>query len=232
LTAFKRLAIRLRKTFPRMKFCIVGDALFCVTGVADICAEYGWKYVITLKEGRQPGIWEEVLNLLPLCSENVLRLWKGQDGREGLRDFRWIEHLPMGQQKCTVVLSGEFTASEGTLYVYATNFRISKDRVLDIIPATGRERHHIEDYFNTEKNNGVGLGHVFCAEQNASKNFFSLMQIAWILWTIICHGYLMRVFTWAAKATEKALAHAIGEGMRNNLFPNSFAAPKQIRFVT
>jgi hypothetical protein len=232
LEAFKRLVKRLKKEFPHMKFCIVGDALFCVAAVADICAEYNWKYSLTLKEGRQPGIWEEVLSLLPLCKENVLRIWTAQDGGLGLRDFRWVENLPIGQQECTVVLSGEFTGSEGTLYVYATNFRVSKDRMLKIIPATGRERHHIEDYFNTGKNNGIGLGHVFCAKSNAAKNFFTLMQIAWILWTILCHGYLMRIFDWAARATEKALAHAIGEGMRSQLFPSQLPMPGQIRFVT
>lgn len=232
LTAFKRLAERLKKTFPGMRFCIIGDALFCAATVANICAQYGWKYVLTLKEGRQPGIWEEVLDLLPLCRENVLRVWTGQDGREGLRDFRWIEHLNLGQKECTVVLSGEFVGSEGTLYVYATNFFISKDRVLEIIPATGRERHHIEDYFNTEKNNGVGLGHVFCATANASKNFFTLMQIAWILWTIICHGCLVRVFKWANRATETSLARAIAEGMRKCLLPKQLPMPGQIRFIT
>jgi len=232
IRAFYRLAKRLKRTFPRMRFCIIGDALYCASTVADVCAEYGWKYVVTLKEGRQPDLWDEVLRLLPLSPDNILRVWKGQDGAEGLRDFRWIEDLSLGKKPCTVVLSGEFTGSEGTLYVYATNLLISRERVLDIIPATGRERHHIEDYFNTGKNNGVGLGHVFCAKSNASKNFFTLMQIAWILWTITCHAYLMRVFDWAAWATEMALARAIGEGMRNRLFPDQLPVCGQLRFVT
>jgi hypothetical protein len=232
IKAFYRLAKRLKRAFPHMRFCIIGDALYCASTVADICAEYEWKYVLTLKEGRQPELWDEVLRLLPLSPSNVLRVWTGQDGAQGLRDFRWIESLSLGHKPCTVVLSGEYTDSEGTLYVYATNIFISKDRVLDIIPATGRERHHIEDYFNTGKNNGVGLGHVFCASPKASKNFFSLMQVAWILWTIICHGCLKRVFRWAALATDKALAHAVGEGMRTYLFPEQFPVCGQIRFVT
>jgi hypothetical protein len=232
IRAFYRLAKRLKRTFPRMRFCIIGDALYCASTVADVCAEAGWKYVVTLKEGRQPEIWDEVLRLLPLSPGNILRVWKGQDGAEGLRDFRWIEDLSLGRKSCTVVLSGEFMGSEGTLYVYATNFFVSRERVLNIIPATGRERHHIEDYFNTGKNNGVGLGHVFCATSNASKNFFTLMQVAWILWTIICHAYLMRVFDWAAWATEMALARAIGEGMRNHLFPEQLPVCGQLRFVT
>jgi len=232
IKAFYRLARRIKRKFPNMKFCVIGDALFCAATVADTCDEYKWKYVLTLKEGRQPGIWEEVLNLMPMCRENSLRVWSAQDQGNGLRDFRWVENLQLGRQTCTVVLSGEYIESEGTLYVYATNFFITKDRVLKIIPATGRERHHIEDYFNTGKNNGIGLGHVFCAESNASKNFFSLMQVAWILWTIICRGYLMRVFDWAARATEISLAQAVAEGMRSYNFPALLPQPGQIRFVT
>jgi len=232
IKAFYRLAKRLRRKFPRLHFCVIGDALFCASTVADICTEYGWKYVLTLKEGRQPELWDETLRLLPLCPGNLVRTWTGQDGKEGLRDFRWVENLALGRAPCTVVLSGEFTGAEGTLYVYATNFFISKERVLDIIPATGRERHRIEDYFNTAKNNGVGLGHVFCANANASKNFFTLMQIAWILWTITCHAYLLRVFRWAALATEKALAQAIGEGLRAARFPAQIPVCGQLRFVT
>jgi hypothetical protein len=234
INAFFRLAKRMKKKFPNMKYCVIGDALFCAATVANVCDEYKWKYVLTLKEGRQPGIWDEVCNLLPMCRENSLRVWSAQDRGMGLRDFRWVENLSLGQKTCTVVLVGEQTLSEpkGTLYVYATNFFISKDRVLAIIPATGRERHHIEDYFNTGKNNGIGLGHVFCAESNASKNFFTLMQVAWILWSIICHGYLMRVFDWAARATEISLAQAIAEGMRCQNFPDLLPQPGQIRFVT
>lgn len=233
LRAFFRLAERLKQRFPRLRFCVIGDALFCTEAIADVCAEYAWKYVLTFKEGRQPGLWEEMLELLPISKSNVLRVWTGQNGKIGeLRDFRWVDNLRLGQKPCTVVLSGEFVGSEGTLYAYATNFMITPDRVLRIIPATGRERHHIEDYFNAGKNHGIGLGHVFCASAKASKNYFSLMQISWILWTILCHSYLRRVYEWAARATEKALAQAIAEGLRSALFPAKLPEPGQIRFVT
>jgi hypothetical protein len=232
LKAFHRLARRLKKRFPRMRFCVTADALYCAEAVADACAQYGWKYVVTLKEGRQPNLWEELLALLPLCRQNALRVWKGQDGQEGIRDFRWVENLTLGRHTVTVVLVGEFIGSVGTLYAYVTNLLVTPDRVLELIPATGRERHRIEDYFNAGKNHGIGLGHVFCAQPNASKNFFTLMQIAAILWTILCHSYLMRVFEWAARATETALARAVAEGMRSHPFPHPLPQPGQLRFVT
>ena len=232
LNAFHRLARRLKKMFPRLQFCVVGDALFCVAAVAEVCAQYNWKYVLTLKEGRQPALWDELLTLLPLSPENRLRVWTGQDAREGLRDFRWVENLAMGNRPCTAVLSGEYVENEGSLYAYATNFLISRDRVLEIIAATGRERHRIEDYFNTGKNNGIGLEHVFCADANASKNFFTLMQMAAIHWALIYHGFLKRVYEWAARATETSVARAIAEGMRAMAFPAILPEPGQFRFVT
>lgn len=232
LKAFFRLTGRLKKKFPRLRFCIVGDALYCAEPVADICVRYDWKYVLTLKEGRQPCLWDELLELLPFSSGNRLRVWTGQDGTAGLRDFRWVEDLPLGKHKITAVLSGEFVGSEGTLYAYATNLLVNRDRVLAIIASSGRERHRIEDYFNAGKNHGIGLEHVFCASSNASKNFYTLMQVAAILWTIACHGFLMRTFGWAAHATETALARAIAEGMRAGLFPQQLPAPGQLRFVT
>jgi hypothetical protein len=233
LNAFFRLAQRIKARFPRMPFCIVGDALFLTESIAQRCSEYGWKYVLTCKEGRQPGLWEELLALLPLHSQNRLRLWKGQDGKDGLRDFRWVENLPLGCLKTTVVLSGEMPAGgEAVLYAYATNLMINKERVCEAISASGRERHLVEDYFNVAKNHGIGLGHVFCAQENVSKNLFSLMQIAAILWTIICHGFLKRTFPWAARASDVALAHALAEGMRSGPFPPSLPQPGQLRFVT
>jgi hypothetical protein len=233
LNAFLRLSERIRRRFPRMRFCIVGDALFCASSVLDRCAEYRWKYVLTVKEGRQPNLWEELLALLPQSSANTLRLWKGQNGRDGLRDFRWVSDLSLGRHSVSTVLVGEMVpAGESTLYAYVTNFLITPDRVVDIIGSTGRERHLIEDYFNTEKNTGVGLGHVFCAQTTVSKNLFSLMQVAAILWTLLYHGYLMRTFDWASRATQAALARSIAEGMRSYTLPQILPAPGQLRFVT
>lgn len=58
------------------------------------------------------------------------------------------------------------------------------------------------------------------------------MQMAAIHWALIYHGFLKRVYEWAARATEKAVAHAIAEGMRAITFPAILPEPGQFRFVT
>lgn len=51
LTAFKVLARRVKKRFPHLGICAVGDALYACQPVMRICEDYGWKYVLTFKKG-------------------------------------------------------------------------------------------------------------------------------------------------------------------------------------
>jgi len=233
LEAFKRLVPRLKASFPRTPFCIVGDALYATEGISAICEKMGWRYVLSFKEGRQPCAWDEMLALLALQSGNKLRLWLGPKPENGLRDMRWIEALPLGEKATTnVLLEGEITPQAATLYAWITNFNnLTANRVLSIVNAAGRERHRIEDHFNAQKNNGIGLGHVFRANQTASKNYYSIMQAAQILWQLFYAGHLARLYQWARTASQKSLAYSVAEGLRAALFI-SVLPIGQLRFVT
>ena len=171
---------------------------------------------MTLKEGRQPTTWDETIRLLPLHPAHRLRCRLGQDGQEGLQDFRWVENVMLGQHQTNVLLQGEITAAPtATLYAYITNFsNLTPHRVAVVVNHAGRERHLIEDTFNTQKNNGIGLEHVFCANPTASKNYYTMMQVAQILWILTCRGCLQRLYDWARRATEQGLARAVWEGLR------------------
>ena len=231
LECFRRLAHRLKTTFPKRSFCVVGDALYCCQAVVTLCEQYEWKYVLTLKEGRQPTTWGEVLRLLPLHRGQRMRLRLGQDGREGLQDSVWFEQVLFGPRHTNVILTGEITAEAATLYAFITNFTdLSAQRVLEIANNAGRERHRIEDTFNIQKNHGIGLEHVFCAQANASKNYYSMMQVAQILWILSCEGVLRRLYAWARRATQQGLARAFWEGMKAVRIPSDLPPIGQIRF--
>jgi hypothetical protein len=231
LQSFQRLSHRLKKEFPKLPICLVGDALYGCQSVVAICRLFDWKYILTLKEGRQPTTWDETLKLLPLSHTNRLRQRLGQDGQEGLQDFRWIEHVMLGQHQTNVILSGEITPEAATLYAYITNFEnLSPQRVALVVNRGGRERHLIEDTFNTQKNNGIGLEHVFCAHATASKNYYTMMQVAHVLWILTCRGCLQRLYDWARRSTEQALARAVWEGLRAVRLPPDLPPLGQIRF--
>jgi hypothetical protein len=230
LKAFLRLSERVKKEFPRMPLCWVGDALYACQTVVARCEEYHWKYILTLKEGRQPTTWSELLKLLPLSRGNALQTHLGTNGQDGRVDYRWVEDLMLGEHKTNALLAGEITPQAATLYAFMTNYAtLTPQRVVPITHA-GRERHRIEDYFNTEKNHGIGLEHVFCADPTAAKNYYSMLQVAMILWVITCHGYLKRIYDWARRATEQGLARAIGEGLRTRRLPPDLPPIGQVRF--
>jgi hypothetical protein len=232
LKAFERLSQRLKEEFPRLAICLVADALYCCQAVVTTCQLFDWKYVLTLKEGRQPTTWDETLRLLPLNRNNRLRLLLGQDGKAGQQDFRWVEDVILGEHQTNVILQGEITDDPAaTLYAYITNFdKLTPQRVTTVVNRAGRERHLIEDTFNTQKNNGIGLEHVFCANATASKNYYTMMQVAQILWILTCRGCLKRLYDWARRATELALAQAVWEGLRTCRLPPDLPPLGQIRF--
>lgn len=57
--AFKRLAKKIKKEYPRLRIIISGDALYASKPVIDICKENGWKYIIRFKEGSIPTLYRE-----------------------------------------------------------------------------------------------------------------------------------------------------------------------------
>jgi len=119
-----------------------------------------------------------------LNRSNHLRQLLGQDGQQGLRDFRWIENVLLGSHQTQVILVGEITTEAATLYADSTNFsNFTPQRVAALALSGGRERHLIDDTFNAQKNNGIGLEHVFCAHATASKNYYTMMQVAQVLWS-------------------------------------------------
>ena len=230
LKAFLRLSHRLEREFPRLPICWVGDALYACQAVVERCQQCGWKYVLTLKEGRQPTLWSELLALLPQCRENTLCTSVQNNDHPHRVDYRWVADLLLGECKTTAILAGEITAAAATLYAFITNFtNLTPTRVVTITQ-TGRQRHRIEDTFNAEKNHGIGLEHVFCAATTAAKNYYTMMQVAAILWVLTCAGCLKRLYEWARQATEQGLARAIWEGLRARRLPSNLPPIGQVRF--
>jgi hypothetical protein len=137
----------------------------------------------------------------------------------------------LGSHQTQVILAGEITTEAATLYAYGTNFsNLTPQRVAAVVMSGGRERHLIEDTFNAQKNNGIGLEHVFCAHATASKNDDTMMQVAQVLWTLTCRGGLQRLYEWARRATEQGLAQALWEGLRAARLPPDLPPLGQIRF--
>lgn len=189
IRAFRRLAHRLKKAFPRLPVCIVGDALYACAPVMRICRGNGWKFILTFKEGRSPDAYALACDLMQFTKGRCGPLVARGKGRRKVETgvVAWT-----GGVKFTTQSEGEeydvvaCEETKGGTYrgMFATNFGVDRADVASGVVAWGRRRWNIESSFNVEKHNGYGLEHVFCNHWRCSRNFYLLMQLANNLWQI------------------------------------------------
>ena len=202
LRGFDRLTRRLRAEFPRLSICLLLDGLYAVQAVFDRCKQYGWKFIITMKEGRQPRAFEDAIEIMHLSPTN---LWRGcRTGEDGnvQQTARWAEQVVVSEHPLNVIFLGEIAPHAATLWAWVTDLRLGAERIATIINDGGRARFRQEETFNVLKNNGYGLEHAFSTLSTASKNYHIMLMVADIIWQILADGVLVRLKHLARKLTD------------------------------
>jgi hypothetical protein len=116
LNAFRRLAERLRTEFPKLPICLLMDGLYPLQSVFDLIESYGWKFIATLREGRQPTGWDEAVQTTLLSPSHVVQCRrKGEDGLVE-QTLRWTQQVPFGDHAFQVLFSGEISPTAATLW--------------------------------------------------------------------------------------------------------------------
>lgn len=168
LSAFKRLAAKIKELYPRLPITIVGDALYANTPVMDLCVGYGWNYMLVLKEGVLKDLNEEI-GLRPdkktYVDKNGTLSWLGQ--------LEWKSHR----------LSWIKWEDPSNRFSWLTNMEIKDARAGIKAQKAARLRWKIENEgFNTQKNLGYGMQHKYNRiDFNATKNYYQCMQIAHLI---------------------------------------------------
>ncbi|MDD5676709.1 MAG: hypothetical protein PHW60_01800 [Kiritimatiellae bacterium] len=234
LNAFKRLAPRLHAEFPRLSICLLVDGLYPVQPVFDVCKRYGWKFIVTLREGRQPTAWDEAIQTMTMSPANVFQ--SERQGEHGWisQTLRWTDNVPFGDEhsphKFSVLFSGEISPTDATLWCWVTNLNLQREKVYAIANRGGRARNGIENVFNVEKNGGFGLEHAFCANPTASQNYHLIMQVAYILWQLLAHGLLQRLMRMCRKVTVLKMAELLRASLLSVRIHTLSPAFGQLRF--
>ena len=232
LNAFGRLAARLRSAFPRRPICLLLDGLYPVKPVFDTCDAYGWKFVATLREGRQPLAYDEAVQTMMMSPSHLFR--SRREGEDGPVDqtLRWTHDVPFGAHVFNVLFSGEISPTSATLWVWVTNLRLSHERVYAVANHGGRARQSIETVFNVEKNGGFGLEHTFCANAQASQNYHLIMQVAFILWQLLAKGVLHRLTQACRKVSDVKLVELLRLSLLSVLVSSDAPSFRQLRFYS
>lgn len=193
--AFARLAAQLKADFPQTRLCLAGDALFACGSVFQTCQEHKWHYVLTFKSGALPAVWEDFQGLLKLCPAQVRRL-RTPDERE--LEYRWINGLSYVDDQdrphtFSAIQCVQIQADQRTTFAWLTDWEVTADNVIEIAEQGGRNRWKIENEgFNTQKNGGYELEHVYGADEDLLRSFYYLLQIAHLILQLVEHGSLLR----------------------------------------
>jgi len=194
--AFKRLAVKLKKAYPKLPIIILADALYPYEGFFAICEANQWAYQCTFKEGNLKTVWDEV-HALSALQANTTRTTTHYDpgNRKVVRTYQWVTGIDYNDRvinwlQCHETITWIEKNEEGveeektkeTTFSHITNLPLNQETIAQT-SHTGRLRWKIENEgFNTLKNGGYGMEHKWVRKSyQGLKNYFQFMQMAYLI---------------------------------------------------
>lgn len=165
--AFKRLAVKVKKAFPRLPIILLADSLYASEPVMEICRDNHWDFIIRYKTGSIPSITEEYEKI-------------PEKGTSGHAEF--INDIDYNGKRVNMLRFWEEKISKGeivrTEFQWLTSIRITKKNA-EKMASAGRKRWKIENEgFNRQKNWQGDITHACSWNATAMKNHYLMVQIA------------------------------------------------------
>jgi len=206
--AFKRLAAKIKKSFPRLAICLSADGLYCSDPVFSIISTYGWKFIFTFKDDSLKTLWRTIKTTDKSIQEGVIK--KLPSGQWITDKYAWINGLAYKNHSLNFVEYQIYQDNKvDKRYVHLTNLNVDSENVKQI-SEQGRLRWKIENEgFNTQKNHGFNLSHKYARKNfNAIKNYYLLMQIAHLISQLV---EKLQSFKTGIKQSARTIKYIIAE---------------------
>ena len=186
--AFKRLAKKLKRLYPRLPMVITVDGLYPWDGFFTVCQQNRWKYIVVLKDGNLTSLQEDICFEKTITPKQITEVKRADRIKMTTLKYHWLSGLPYRKhllnyvecnEACVNVKSHETKTHR---FVHLTNFEVD-GKNCDGISSTGRLRQKIENEgFNSQKKQGYALEHKFSRISfQAMKNYYQCLQIAHII---------------------------------------------------
>lgn len=165
--AFKRLAGKIKKAFPRLPLVLLADSLYASGPVMDICRDNSWEYIIRYKKGSIPSIAGEYEKI-------------PEKEKSGHAEF--VNDMDYNGQPVNMLRFWEDRTVKGktvrTEFQWLTSIRITKGNA-EKTAGAGRKRWKIENEgFNRQKNWQGDITHACSWDATAMKNHYLMAQIS------------------------------------------------------
>lgn len=179
INAFKRMAKRIKKNYPKYKFIVTGDALYACEPMINICEHYNWLYIFNLKPDR--------LKYINDCFEGNILL----NNETNYKNYFLSTNIEYKKHKINVIKYIEDSKTRVTTFRYVTNFKVNDYNIKDIVKL-GRKRWKIENEgFYTQKHGTFNITHLSSRNDNAMKIHYYFIQIAHVIRQLLEQGNLL-----------------------------------------
>lgn len=203
LKAFHRLAKRLKRQFPKLPFTLLLDGLYANGPVMEVCRKNKWKFMIVLKDGSSPCVWQEVKGLIRLDTQGEHRHERTWQGR--CQTFRWVNGIEydygFGKRKKVLIIhvvicdeSWEEIDKDGSVvmknarHAWISSDLINRKNVHENCNLAARKRWLHENNILKEKHQGYRYEHIFSHDWNAMQGYHYFMHIAHMLNEMVLHS--------------------------------------------
>lgn len=202
--SFHRLAKRLKKAFPNLKFMLLLDGLYPSGPVFEACRKNNWQYMIVWKDKVLKSSETEFEALCKLVPENS-RTMKYNNREQEYRFANDIDYTyGPNENKSETIHAVECLETWEEIEEGGTNVveKSSKHRWISSEPLSklnlhrrcnlcARARWTIETIFLVEKHHGYQFEHCFSLNWNAMKGYHYLMQLAHVFNVIAQHSKIV-----------------------------------------
>ncbi len=167
MNAFKRMVVRLKKNFPKLKLIITGDALYASGPFIQLCLDNKWDYIFRLKS--------EKLKTVNRDFEGIISLETGSS----YDNYYLVKDYLYNNYKFNIMRFVEKRVNkEDRIFTYITNLSVDDNNIKDLI-GMGRKRWKIENEgFNNQKNNLFNITHMCSLNYNAMQAHYLFTQFA------------------------------------------------------
>lgn len=177
--SFKRMAPRIKKNYPKLKFIITGDALYATTPMIDICKKYNWHYIFNLKKDRLKNIYEEF-------EDNI-----NYENEVSLNNYFLSSNIKFKGNSINAFKYIETNDDKTTTFNYISDLKIDDYNIVEIVKL-GRARWKIENEgFNVQKNGTFCISHLCSRNDNAMKIHYLLIQFAHLIRQLLEYGSII-----------------------------------------
>ena len=220
INAFKRMAERIKKKYPKLKFIITGDALYASTPMIDICKEYHWHYIFNLKKDRLKQVWEDF-------QDNV-----NYNNETSIKGYKLSKNIKFKGNTFNALSYTEKQNNKEITFNYITDLKVFGNKIKEIV-AMGRRRWKIENEgFNEQKNGTYRISHLCSRNENGLKVHYYFIQIAHSIRQLLEYGSIL--LRDMKLSTKKEVSNIISLNLTSNSNTdlNNLETKFQLRFDT